>query len=83
MKRGYVCVNFQLINVIMNDSNQLNKFWMSCSNINKKGMQDYLNISEWHIFIWSAKTLLKTSNNVVFLHPHVLYFVPNLWNVNL
>jgi len=38
MKRGYVCLGFQPINVIMNDLNQLNKFWMSCSSINQKGM---------------------------------------------
>jgi hypothetical protein len=38
MKGGYVCLSFQRINVIMNDSNQLNKFWMSCSSINQKGM---------------------------------------------
>jgi hypothetical protein len=43
MKGGYVYLSFQPINVIMNDSNQLNKFWMSYSNINQKGMQDYLN----------------------------------------
>jgi len=28
MKGGYVCLGFQPINVIMNDLNQLNKFWM-------------------------------------------------------
>jgi hypothetical protein len=61
----------------------LNNVSMFCSNINQKGMQDYLNIPKWHTFIWSAKTLLKTSNNVFFLHPHLLYFFPNLWNVNL
>jgi hypothetical protein len=44
MKGGNICLCFQLINVIMNDSNQLNKFWMSCSNINQKGMQDYFDI---------------------------------------
>jgi len=38
MKKGYVCLGFQPINVTTNDSNQLNKFWMSCSNINQKGM---------------------------------------------
>jgi hypothetical protein len=38
MNGEYVCLDFQPINVIMNDSNQLNKFWMSCSSINKKGM---------------------------------------------
>jgi hypothetical protein len=41
MKGGYVCLRFQLISVIMNDSNQLNKFWMSYSSINQKGMQAY------------------------------------------
>jgi hypothetical protein len=38
MKRIYVCLGVQPINVIMNDANQLNKFWMSCSNINQKGI---------------------------------------------
>jgi hypothetical protein len=38
MKGGYVCLSFQPINVIMNDSNQLNKFWTSYSSINQKGM---------------------------------------------
>jgi hypothetical protein len=38
MKGGYVCLGFQQINVVMNDSNQLNKFWISYSNIlNQKG----------------------------------------------
>jgi hypothetical protein len=44
MKGGYVCLGFQPISVIMNDSNQLNKFWMSYSSINQKGMQYYLDI---------------------------------------
>jgi hypothetical protein len=57
MKGGYVCLGFQPINVIMNDLNQLNKFWMSCWSINQKGMQDYLHNPKWHTFIWSAKTL--------------------------
>jgi hypothetical protein len=83
MKRGYECLGFQPISVIMIDSNQLNFFLMSCSSINQKGMHDYLNIPKWHIFICSAKTLLKKSNNVLFSHPHLLYFIPNLWNVNL
>jgi hypothetical protein len=59
MKGGYVCLGFQPISVIMIDSNQLNKFWMSCSSINQKGMHDHLNIPKWHIYICSAKTLLK------------------------
>jgi len=29
---------FTPINVIINESNQLNKFWMSCSSINQKGI---------------------------------------------
>jgi hypothetical protein len=60
MKGGHVYLGFQPINVMMNDSNQLNKFWMSCSSINQKGMQDYLNNPKWHTFNWSVKTLLKT-----------------------
>jgi hypothetical protein len=44
MKKGYEYLSFQLINVIMNDSNQLNKVLMSCSSINQKGMQDYFDI---------------------------------------
>jgi len=51
MKGGYVCLGFQPINVIMNDSNQLNKFWMPCLGINQKGMQGYFNIPKWHTFI--------------------------------
>jgi hypothetical protein len=69
MKGGCVCLNFQPISVIMNDSNQLNKFRMSFSSLHQKGMQDYIDILEWHTFIWSAKTLLKTSNNVLFFTP--------------
>jgi hypothetical protein len=45
MKGGYVSLSFQPISVLMNYSNQLNKFWMYCSSINQKGMQDYLNIA--------------------------------------
>jgi hypothetical protein len=59
MKGGYVCLGFQSINVIMNDSNHLNKFWMISSSINQKGIHDYLDILELHTFIWSAKTLFK------------------------
>jgi hypothetical protein len=36
-------------NKYRNDSIELNKFWMSCSNINQKGMQNYLEIPNWHI----------------------------------
>jgi len=59
MKGGYVCLSFQSISVIMNDSNQLKIFWMSFSSLNQKGMKDYIDILEWHTFIWSAKTLFK------------------------
>jgi hypothetical protein len=38
MKGGYVYLCFQPISVIMDNSNQLNKFWMSYSSINQKGM---------------------------------------------
>jgi hypothetical protein len=51
MKGGYVCLGFQPMNVIMNNSNQLNMFWMFCSSINQKGMEDYFNILKWHTFI--------------------------------
>jgi hypothetical protein len=34
MKGGYLCLGFQSISVTMNDSNQLNKFWMSYSSMN-------------------------------------------------
>ncbi len=63
------------LSVIMNDSNQLNKIWMSCSSTNQKGMQDYMTFLEGHTFIWSAKTLLKTSNNVLFFAPMFLVLV--------
>jgi hypothetical protein len=46
MKRGYVFLGSQTISVIMNDSNQLNKFLMSCSRINQKGMHDYMTFSK-------------------------------------
>jgi hypothetical protein len=46
MKRGYVCLGSQTINVIMNDSNKLYKFLMSCSSINQKGMHDYMTFSK-------------------------------------
>jgi hypothetical protein len=69
MKGGYVYLGFQPTNVIMNDSNQLNFIWMPYSNINKKGMQDYFHISKWYTFIWSAKTLLETSNIVLIFAP--------------
>jgi hypothetical protein len=41
-------------------------------------MQDYWIFPKWHTFIWSAETLLKTSNNGFFLHPHLPCFFPNL-----
>ncbi len=44
-------------------------FWMFCSNINQKGMQDYFDIPKWRTFIWSAKTLLKTWNIVLVFAP--------------
>jgi len=78
MEEGYVYLNFQPINVIINDSNQLNNVWMFCSNINQKGMQDYLNIPKWHNLIWNAKTLLKCQIMFYFLHPCFLYFFSNL-----
>jgi len=54
---------------------------MISSSINQKGIHDYLDILELHIFIWSAKTLLKTSNNVPFFPPtSPILFFPNLWN---
>jgi hypothetical protein len=59
MKGGYVCLGFQPISVIVNDFNQLNKFWMSYSTINQKGMHDYLDIKKWHTFIWSVKNPIK------------------------
>jgi hypothetical protein len=83
MKAWYVCLGFQPINVIINDSNQLNKLWMFCSSINQKGMEDYFDILEWHTFNWSAKTLLKTSNNVFFFTLAYTILLSKPWNVNL
>jgi hypothetical protein len=51
MKGGYVCLGFELISVIINDSNQLSKFWMSCLSINQKRMHDYKTFKKWHAFI--------------------------------
>jgi len=48
VKGGYVCLGFQLISAIINYSNQLNKIWMSCSSINKKGMHDYKTFPKLH-----------------------------------
>jgi hypothetical protein len=79
--KGDMYLGFQPLSVIMHDSNQLNKFWMSFSNIKSIKMQEYKIILEWHSFFWSAKNVLKTSNNVFFLHPCLLCFFPNLWNV--
>jgi hypothetical protein len=72
MKGGYVCLIFQQINVKKIDSNQLNKFWMSYSNINQKGMQDYFDIPKWHTFIWNANTLLKIQT-MSFFYTNVSY----------
>jgi hypothetical protein len=38
-------------------------------------MQDYLDILERHTFIWSAKTLLKTLNYVMYFAPTFLIFL--------
>jgi hypothetical protein len=38
-------------------------------------MTIYLNIPKWHIFIWSAKTLWKISNNVLFFAPAFFIFL--------
>jgi hypothetical protein len=83
MKGGYVCLGFQPISVIMNDSNQWNKFWMSRWSINRKGLHDYFDILKWHILIWNAKYLLKTSNNVLFFAPIFPILLSNLWNAIL
>jgi hypothetical protein len=48
---------------------------MSCSSINQKGMQDYFDNLKWHTFIWSAKTLIKTSNNFLFFASMSLLFL--------
>jgi hypothetical protein len=46
-------------------------------------MNDYFDILKWHILIWSVKTLLKTSNNVLFFAPMFPILLSNLWNVIL
>jgi hypothetical protein len=50
-ERGHACLGFQLISVITNDSNQLNKIWMSCLSIEQKWMHDYKTFPQWHTFI--------------------------------
>jgi hypothetical protein len=40
---------------------------MSCWNINHKGMQDSKTFLEWQSLIWSAKVLVKTLKNAIFL----------------
>jgi hypothetical protein len=59
MKGGYVCLGFQPINVIMNDLNQLNKFWMSCLIINQRRMEDFLNIPKMTYFHLECQNLIK------------------------
>ncbi len=50
MKRGYVCLSFQPISGIMNYSNQLNFFLMSCSSIKKNvGLHDIFKITYSHL----------------------------------
>jgi len=78
MKGGSACLKFQLISAIMNYSNQLNKFWMSNSSINQKGMQDYKMFPKWHTFIWSAKTLLELLNNLFSFAPTSLILLSKL-----
>ncbi len=71
-ERGICMFRLSTNKCIMIDSNQLNKIWMFCSSINQKGMHDYLNIPEWHTFIWSAKTRLK--NQIMsFFCTHISY----------
>jgi hypothetical protein len=76
MKAGY------LINVMINHSNQLNKFWMLCLNINKTDAR-ILRDSKMTYFHLECQNPIKKSNYVLFLHPHFLYFSPNFWNVDL
>jgi uncharacterized protein YcgL (UPF0745 family) len=59
MNKKYICLGFQLINVIMNNLNQLNKICMFYSSINQKGMQDYANVPKWHTFIRVPKFYYK------------------------
>jgi len=59
MKGGYVCLGFQSINVIMSDSNQLNKFWMIFSSINQKRIHDYLDILKIAYFHSECENLIK------------------------
>jgi hypothetical protein len=66
MKEGYVCLRFQSINVIMNDSNQLNKFWMVSSSINQKGTHDYLNIPKIAYFHLECQNLIKKNQIMSF-----------------
>jgi len=72
MEGGYVCLGFQSINVIMNDLNQLNKFWMSYSNINQKKNVVLLWQSIMTYFHLECQNLIKKLKNVLFL-AHVSY----------
>jgi len=70
-ERGICMFRLQPISVIINGSNQLNKFWMSCSSITKKECIIFIN-SKMRYFNWNAKILLKTSNNALLFGPTFL-----------
>ncbi len=63
-------LSFQPIIGIMNYSNQLNKFWMSCSSIKRNvGLHDIFRITYFHL---EYQNLIWTSTNVLFLQPLML-----------
>jgi len=50
----------------------------------KKKMHDYKTwFPKMGYFHLECQNLIKTSNNVIFLHPCLLYFFPNFWNAIL
>jgi hypothetical protein len=69
MKRGYVCVGFQPISVIMNDSNQLNKFWISCSNMKKKRDAKLPRQSKMTYFHLECQNIIKIIKQCPFFAP--------------
>jgi hypothetical protein len=82
MKGGYVCLDFQPISVIVNNSNQLKtKFNVIFKYKPKKNarLQNILRITYFHL---ECQNRIETSNIVLFLDPCLLYFFPNLFECN-
>jgi hypothetical protein len=75
--------DFQPISVIVNNSNQLKKKFNVMFKYKPKKNARLQNILRITYFHFECQNLIETSNNVLFLDPCLLYFIPNLLNVIL